>query len=96
MHDLVAARAGSRALTAVDESVDHEGFSTSHTPSRSGPAPAFICAITEASWLIFRSRSGGVQPLMSLPIARSTLSVRRPSATASSSSKRFSRFHQAM
>ena len=67
-------------------------FSTSHTPSRSGPAPPFICAITDASWAILRSRSAGVQPMMSAPIARATFSVRRGEF---SSSKRFSRFHQA-
>jgi Helix-turn-helix domain len=70
-------------------------FSTSHTPSKSGPRPLFIPAITVASWSILRSRSCGVQPTMSFLIARNTLSVRRPSATASSSSNRFSTFHHA-
>jgi hypothetical protein len=52
--------------------------------------------INEASCSILRSRSCGVQPAMSFLIARNTLSVRRPSATAFSSSKRLSRFHHAM
>jgi hypothetical protein len=52
--------------------------------------------INEASGSILRSRSCRVQLAMSFLIARNTLSMRRPSATAFSPVEEVSRFHHAM
>jgi hypothetical protein len=82
----VTPRAGNVAFTRPMSRSTTKRFSTSQTPSKSGPKPVFIIGINEASWSIRRSRSCGVQPAMLSLIARNTLSVRRPSATAFSSS----------
>lgn len=47
--------------------------STSHTPSRSGPRPAFTPRSPWRTGSSFRSRSCGVRPAMSSWIARNTL-----------------------
>jgi hypothetical protein len=48
-------------------------FSTSHTPSRSGPRPAFIAPITVASWLELPIPQLWRPAAMSSWIARNTL-----------------------
>ena len=57
---------GSAAFTASTSRSTTNRFSTSQTPSRSGPRRLFMLAMTEASWWILRSRRPGVQPAMSL------------------------------
>src|SRR4051794_39128884 len=59
--DFITPRCSQHCVYPVDESINDEAVSTSHTPSRSGPWPVFIVAIIEASWSIFRSRNSGVQ-----------------------------------
>src|SRR5262249_37872072 len=64
-------------------------FSTSHKPSKSGPALPCICLMMEARFLTFASKTAGVQP---------SAGVNSKSAAMSLAvvSKRFCRFQEAI
>jgi len=55
VNDRITLWGGRWSVQIVDESINDEAVSTSQTPSKSGPWPVFIAAITEASWSILRS-----------------------------------------
>ena len=68
-------------------------FSTSQTPSTSGPAPPFIWRMMRASWPIFCPSTSASQPASSRASARCSQSGR---AGEPSTSNRFSTFQNAM